>query len=295
MIKIISGPCSIDNLNKSEIFESLKISFSGKPALYGVRVVGLKSRTSFDPVNQFIGIDVDVYLENLEILLNNSFNFKIAPSIEISNEIHSMYGDIYTATEIVDPWLQCLNLSRFSFSNKVIIWNPAVMHLGFPIKVMTKFAQKNKWIVGLKNGKNIGSSIESSEILNEETSMDKSWAGLLSYANDSAFFIHRGVEIKNTEGFRNLPVHKLCERVKRKTEKEFFFDPSHICGPKKRSDILDITIDAMKMRIESGEYLYDGILVETGTSKSDTEQHITISELENLISKLSKFRKLNYE
>ena len=48
----------------------------------------------------------------------------------------------------------------------------------------------------------------------------------------------------------------------------------------------------MKMKIENGDWLYDGILIEVGTSTTDTEQHITISELSNLIDEISKFREI---
>jgi 3-deoxy-D-arabino-heptulosonate 7-phosphate (DAHP) synthase len=38
--------------------------------------------------------------------------------------------------------------------------------------------------------------------------------------------------------------------------------------------------------------LYDGILIEAGTSKTDSEQHISIKELKELVKELSKFRKI---
>jgi hypothetical protein len=49
-------------------------------------------------------------------------------------------------------------------------------------------------------------------------------------------------------------------------------------------------LEAMQMMVAEDEYLYDGILIEAGTSQTDTEQHITHAELKKLIDALSKFR-----
>ena len=48
----------------------------------------------------------------------------------------------------------------------------------------------------------------------------------------------------------------------------------------------------MKMKISDKEYLYDGILVEAGTSVTDTLQHITLKELEYMLDELARFRDL---
>jgi hypothetical protein len=59
-----------------------------------------------------------------------------------------------------------------------------------------------------------------------------------------------------------------------------------------RGDIVKETIKAMKIKINENEYLYDGILIEAGRSKTDTEQHISIEELKILCEEISKFRLL---
>ncbi len=296
-VKIIAGPCSVDFKNKIEIKESLGIKYSGKSALYGVRIVGLKSRTTFDPENAFIGIDIEDYGKNAEKLTHGDAALKIMPSVEIANEIQAENKDIFIATEIVDSWIQCSVLSLFLKSKKAIVWNPAVNHLGFPVQVMARFARKNGWKIGIKNGKSLGGSVIKSEEENIALSLDKSWSGLTSYANliphEDIFMIHRGVDTENNAGYRNYPVHNLCARVKSDIKNEMFLDPSHIAGPKKRSDIVDFTVDSMKIKHEVGGFLYDGILLECGTSKSDTDQHITIAELEEIIAKISSFRKIH--
>ena len=104
--------------------------------------------------------------------------------------------------------------------------------------------------------------------------------------------IQRGVDDAEKGDFRNLPIHQCAKRVKQATGYGMLFDPSHSFGPKLRDKIVEGTIEAMKMKIDDGNWLYDGILVEVGTSTTDTEQHITISELSNLIDEISKFREI---
>jgi hypothetical protein len=70
------------------------------------------------------------------------------------------------------------------------------------------------------------------------------------------------------------------------------FDPSHSYGPSKRDEILEGTIKAMNMKLNDEEYLYDGILIEAGTSVTDTDQHVTIAELKDMVKALSKTRDL---
>ena len=45
-------------------------------------------------------------------------------------------------------------------------------------------------------------------------------------------------------------------------------------------------------RIDEENFLYDGILIEVGRSKTDTEQHITVKELKELCCQLAEFRDL---
>ena len=70
-----------------------------------------------------------------------------------------------------------------------------------------------------------------------------------------------------------------------------YFDPSHSYGPKLRDQIVEGTIEAMAMR-DGQDFLYNGILIETGTSKTDTNQHISLEELEAMTKELGTFRNL---
>jgi 3-deoxy-D-arabino-heptulosonate 7-phosphate (DAHP) synthase len=105
--------------------------------------------------------------------------------------------------------------------------------------------------------------------------------------------IHRGVDVAGKGKFRHLPVHDSAEKVKKMTKLKMFFDPSHSFGRFLRDQIVDQTILAMHMKTIEGEYLYDGILIEVGTSITDTEQHITVEELQVLCNEIAKFREIN--
>jgi len=70
-----------------------------------------------------------------------------------------------------------------------------------------------------------------------------------------------------------------------------YFDPTHSIGPKMRHKIVEETIRAMKLKVGNG-YLYDGLLMEAGTSPTDTDEHITTKELHDLVQTLSAFRTL---
>ena len=73
---------------------------------------------------------------------------------------------------------------------------------------------------------------------------------------------------------------------------QVFFDPSHSFGPLLKNEIVQGTIKAMKMKTNDGKNIYDGVLIEVGTSVTDTEQHITLNELQELCTQLSEFREL---
>ncbi|MDQ6984984.1 MAG: hypothetical protein Q9M91_00600 [Candidatus Dojkabacteria bacterium] len=104
--------------------------------------------------------------------------------------------------------------------------------------------------------------------------------------------IHRGFDIPEKADYRNYPMHNHAARVKKRTGCKLYFDPSHAYGPRMRDSILDATIDAANMKLNESGFLYDGILIEVGTSKTDTGQHISISELKKLVVDISKNRDL---
>ena len=105
--------------------------------------------------------------------------------------------------------------------------------------------------------------------------------------------IQRGCDLPNKGQYRNLPIHQTAKRTKLATPGiELYYDPSHALGPKMRDEIINNTVEAMKLKIDEENYLYDGILIEVGTAKCDTDQHITVKELKELAQKLSEFRDL---
>ena len=218
----------------------------------------------------------------------------VPKSVKIASELIKNTG-LTVATEIMDPIVQMPLYEGIIPKNKLLIWNPAVNQLGYQMYNMGFYANKNNWMIGIKNGKWLGDICE-----DDLNIMEKNWIGQVSFATksgeykikDKIIMIHRGVDTEGKGKFRNLPVHESAKKVKDRTSVKMFFDPSHSFGKLLRDDIVKGTIEAMKMETSNGDYLYDGILVEVGTSKTDTHQHITIEELKTLCEKISEFREL---
>ncbi len=296
-LKIIAGPCSVNEKSLGELNEILSLNTKNKDYIYGVRVVGLKSRTELKNSSSFMGMDFDMHQKLTEDLINGKYNINkntILPSLEIAKEIHKKYPEIKIATEVVDPFIQ-VPIFAMHLEDKFIPWNPAVNQLGWNIGTLGHYAKKYNLTIGIKNAKNLGISITNSEAENKRAPMEKTWKGLATYSGvenekDRIIMIHRGIDDPSNGDYRNFPVHKCAERVKKDTNYQMFFDPSHIFGPKLRDKIVEETINAMKIKIDDTRFLYDGILIEVGTSTTDTEQHITIKELSELIDRISQFR-----
>ena len=243
-------------------------------------------RTALNKSGKNMGIDFPVFMKNLDLVLAGKpiGKLQIMPSVKIANKIIKATG-LMVATEIIAPLIQLPIFEKLIPKNKLLIWNPSVNQLGWPIYQMGIFAKKNGWYLGLKNGKWTGDETKG------QTSMEKTWIGLSHYAGfdqpgleDRLILIHRGVDIQRKGDYRSLPVHQAAKKVKSATRTKLFFDPSHSFGPILRHQIVDGVVEAMKMTVndEQGEYLYDGVLIEVGHSRTDTEQHLTITELEVL-------------
>ncbi len=302
-ITIIAGPCSVDQNNIKEIHEISEIEIKSRKgekqrAVAGTRVVGLKSRTELDPEGKGMGMDFTTYKKNMEILFNGGTiaDFEVLPSAYIAEEIHKATNMII-ATEVMNPIIQMPSYIGRIGRGKLLPWNPSVNQLGWEIDTMATFARKHGWHIGIKNGKWIGDHLQTADTpdYKGKTTMEKTWEGLVKYVADidhDIILIHRGVDVPGKGNFRSAPVHHIAKRVKNDTNVKLFFDPSHSYGPKMRDHIVSAVIAAMKMKTSDDEFLYDGVLIETGTSSTDTEQHITVDELRMLTAELAKFRDL---
>ncbi|GIW66715.1 MAG: hypothetical protein KatS3mg095_0613 [Candidatus Parcubacteria bacterium] len=295
-LKIIAGPCSISKNNLKDIYEIADIQINNKYVIWGTRVVGLKSRTNF---GHGMGIDFLRFIYQFKNFYdkNKIIKTKILPSIKISKKIIKE-TNLLIATEIMDPILQLSLYSGNIPKNKLLVWNPAVNQLGWPIYLMAKFVKKNSWYLGIKNPKWVGDYLKNvnNHQFKGRTSCEKTWEGLVSYANvlsrKRIFLIHRGVDVPEKGKYRNAPVHYLAMRVKKHTNCLLFFDPSHSHGPQMKEKIIPETIKAMKMKFPDGQFVYDGILIEVGNSETDKEQHLTLDEFKKLVFSLSKIRTL---
>jgi len=282
-LTIIAGPCSVDERNLHEVLDIAKIRVEGKRAIAGTRVVGLKSRTALSMDGKNMGIDFAVFMRNLQKSMDgiSPTEFEEPPSVTLARHIRQE-TNLMIATEVMSPLVQLPSFESEIFKNNVLIWSPAVSQLGWPTMKMALFAKRNGWNVGIKNGK--------------WHSMEKTWMGLSSYVDahiekEKVIMIQRGVEVPEKGEFRSLPVHESAVKMKEAGMK-VFFDPSHSFGPKLRDEIVDGTVEAMKMKTNAGEHVYDGVLIEVGTSVTDTKQHITVLELANLCERLGEFRSL---
>ncbi len=293
-VKIIAGPCSVNKNNIEELYKIADLKTGGKRAVYGLRVVGLKSRTNFSSNPENMGMDVESALSNLDKAVEgiSPDEWDMLPSIEIAEKVRKDTG-LVIASEIVLPHIQLPLYAKKLGEGEFILWNPAPAQLGWHIYEMARYAREYNWQIGLKNPKwsNLLLS-QNGENRSEESVLEKTWKGVISYTKSAGadyFLIHRGVDTPDKGDYRSAPVHQLAEKVKLETGSRLFFDPSHSLGPKKRDEIVEETVRAMQMKTQDG-YLYDGILIEVGTSYTDTDQHITIDELQVLIDKISEFR-----
>lgn len=300
-LNIIAGPCSIDNQNIEEIYQIAEMNVAGskQKAISGTRVVGIKSRTELDASGKGMGMDFDVFQRNLQSLINGGCirDLEVPPSVLMAEEIFKK-TNLLIATEVMAPLIQLPQFEGRIPKGKLMPWNPAVEQLGWPIQQIAEYARKHSWHVGIKNGKWVGEHIHTSntEDFTGQTTMEKTWVGLTKYVGDlnggETILIHRGVDVPDKGQYRNAPVHNLASRAKAASGAKLYFDPSHAFGPKMRAHIVYAVVDAMKIKMSEDEYLYDGILIETGTSSTDTEQHITIDELQILVDKIATIRSI---
>lgn len=297
-LEIIAGQCSVSREHLDELYEMSEIQVSdgrgGMRALSAVRFVGLKSRTELNLTGKGMGMDYSVVMQALE----KGFVEEVPPSVSLAEKFVKETG-MGIAAEIMVPGIQLPCYEGRIPKGQFLPWNPSNDQLGWSVSQMAAIAGRNNWTVGLKHGKWLGKPYEDvtrpdSEII---TSMESTWHGLATYAraflkDDNIVFIHRGVDVSEKGEYRNALIHEAVRRLARKfPHMRRYLDPSHSFGPKLRDQIVKETVEAMRMMV-GNEYLYSGILIEAGTSETDTEQHITVDELGILVKEISKFRNL---
>jgi len=291
-VALIAGPCSISEKNIQEVYKLAEMEVKNRfgevqRGVTGVRIVGVKSRTSYTEKEGTMGIDREVFVNNMRSYARGGGikDMKMLPSIPMSDEFIRKTG-VMVATEIVAPLIQVPLCDQVLRDHELLLWTPAVLQIGWNLMEMYECSKSNAWKLGIKNPKWVGK--ESDGL----TSMEKTWLGIGTYVPKihDIIYIHRGVDVAESGLYRNLPLHYSAMKVKELSGKKMYFDPSHTFGPKMKDKIVEGTLDAMKMMLNPDEYLYDGILIEAGTSDTDTQQHITHGELQKLMTELSKFR-----
>ncbi|MDB4835541.1 hypothetical protein OAH12_03025 [Cyclobacteriaceae bacterium] len=302
-LRIFAGPDSLDDYNIDEVYQIAEMKGNGKQAVYGARTVGLKSRTNFDEVNSaggFMGYDFDAIMKNFDIFGKggNADDLTPLPTVEMAAKLYKDTG-LVPSTEIMLPAIQLACIKKEFANDPFLVWNSAVDQLGWHIRQMAGFAEEHGWTVGLKNGKWLGEEykIAESPEFPGKTSIEVVWDGLVNYSSKApeTVLIQRGCDLPAKGNFRNLPIHETAKRTKVRNAADnvkLFFDPSHSLGPKMRDQMVEETVKAMKMKIDEDTFLYDGILIEVGTAKCDTLQHITVAECQQMIDELADFRDL---
>jgi 3-deoxy-D-arabino-heptulosonate 7-phosphate (DAHP) synthase len=291
-VSIIAGPCSISERNFKDLYELSSMEVKNREgnaqrAIAGVRIVGVKSRTSYSYNKGSMGLDSEVLVENIEIYAQGGGvkDMKMLPSVQMAQE-YIRKTNMMVASEIVSPLIQIPLCDKLLKEYELLLWTPAVAQLGWNLLEMYEASKENKWTLGVKNPKWVGKETDGL------TSMEKTWLGMGSYVPyiHKVIFIQRGVDVAESGLYRNLPVHESAKKIKKASGMKMYFDPSHCYGPKLRDKIVEGTIEAMKMKLSDNEYLYDGILIEAGVSETDTEQHITHKELQQLAKSIAEFR-----
>lgn len=303
-LEIWAGPCSINRQNVSELYAIAELTtknIKGETirAIRGTRIVGEKSRTNDSRETNSIGLDIAANQRNADILQSGGTinDFEIPPSVAIATEFIGLTG-LMMVTEITDPWIQMptYQLAKIP-SGQALFWNPAVQQLGRPVEIMSRFASANGWDIGLKNGKWLGAELN--EVENPErgtfSPMENVWAGLFSYVSKNTgrvFIIERGVDVPGKGKKRNAETPEATRRVKAKLNCHVAIDTSHLLGGNfTEEEIIEWTIDRLHLRDNSG-FLYDALLIEAGTSTTDTNQHISVDGLGYLANEVAKFRPL---
>lgn len=302
-LEIIAGPCSISSKDPDKSLAELHaIAEIQVPdsrgdwirATSAVRFIGLKSRTVYNPTGEGMGLDF-AFMKDLE---ENRPTGDAPPSVLLAEKF-VREAKMGIAAEIMLPNIQLPFYEKRIPKGMFLPWNPSNEQLGWSIRQIALVAERNNWIVGLKNGKWLGKPYEDITQPDNKiiTSMEENWLGMLAYTAvaKNAVFIHRGVDIPEKGEQRNALVHEVVRRLARKAPHVGrYLDPSHSLGEKLRDGIVERTIDAMTMMVDgnSGEYLYTGILIEVGTSETDSKQHISVDELRLLVREISNFRHL---
>jgi hypothetical protein len=307
-IDLIVGPCSINKKNVEDVLNLSQIRVKNlrgesQRAIFGTRIVPLKSRTNHPETTEDGGIDRDAIMQNIMILRDGGGinDLVTPPSIDITREVIKQTG-MMVGTEVMIPHIQAPIYDREILDGKMLLWSPSVEALGWTtIPTADVVAKRREWMMGPKNPKWLGSDpIEADNPDGKETSMEKAWKGLVTYAMARGVdprqivVIQRGVDVPEKGKYRNLPVHGVAERTKLSLPEgvRLYFDPSNSFGPNKRDQIVQATIDAMLMKDKRGRWLYSGALIEGGSSTTDTDQHIRIDEAEVLAKELARFRNL---
>lgn len=306
ILQVVAGQCSFSNepgqLDELHTLANMQVSNpngSMTRAISHLRFVTLKSCT--DANNPGIGMDAPAIKQ---IIANPGKKDKIdLPGIVLATKF-AKEERIGIGAEIMIPHIQMPQYEKHLDKKESLFpWIPSNVILGWVALEMDSWCQKNGWSLGIKNPKWLGTTLEKAEDPSSEivSSMQRSWDGMETFTNigTDTVLINRGVDIPEKETHRNAITHEIARKIKRnKPHRRIGIDLNHACGPNHRDDIAPSLIHALLMTVDGlpirqgGTPLYDVLLAEVGTSITDTKQHMTIPELQDVLSEVSKHRPL---
>lgn len=306
-VEIVAGGCSLKpNVSLEEGRQIGQIQAkNGRttfPGVFRLRGVDLKSRTKLDPTGKGMGCGWPT-LQKAILHPGVPVEVPEPPSVEFARQMIQETG-MGVASEVMFPHLQLPLYQGVAPEGYFMPWNPSVDQLGWHVLQIALFAGQNGWDVGIKNPKWTGMAAD--EVTGDDQTlspMEETWLGLATYAapylaQGRLILIQRGVDVPEKGDYRNLPLHQTTARVKAAVQALYpgleilaYIDPSHTNGKARRREIVEFTLESMALQHE-GEFVYDGVLIEAGTSDTDTEQHITVGELTNLVWDLSLKREV---
>jgi hypothetical protein len=310
-LEIWAGHCS-ENKNNIEETERIARQTIRNPRtgrqqriVNRTRGVAFKSRTGLKDLLSYMGMDWKAIQANDTMYMEGKghLDYLLYPSLIHLSNISRATG-VGVASEILMPHLQLPVWGRYFKGKSFQPWTAAVDSKGTSAMEFANWANRFGWDIALKNPK-ISGKRTYTELLTapqkeiEKTTVFSTWQGAWSWAgsNQNTTMIHRGVDmpsdLEGMDTFRNLPIHRVAAALQAVTGCNLGYDPSHINGQGRKEHIVEDAIEAAQtINPFTGNPQYQVLLLEVGNSTTDTEQHITLNQLQQIGETVIQWRPL---
>ena len=269
-LRIMTGPCQTHDKSQVDYLldlASMKVTQGGQlvPAIDGVRLCTIKSRTNCESANTGGGIDVpnwNAAHQQMRIAIRNGKPIGELPKTAARPWVERIAE---TGVKIGFECMDEIHAQLFSGIMPAYLglcWTPSVSSLGPIAKSIAENVADHTWSMGIKNPK--FPWIIDADHPDKATDHEKTWAGLMSYvlavqgvANiPEVILIQRGVMDRDPKQpgekpWRNYPSHKSTVITTQLVEAQLqkipanirpklvvAYDPSHSNGPERRDNIV---------------------------------------------------------